>query len=163
MTEAKARSADLRLGWKYTMKITSTALRAKRSCASGYRWFTRHFKTPAEYQRVLDALVDDGRVNDACWLLDHFGPVDTERVVDSISADALVFAGSLEVRCDAEVGSVMRVGGSIRAGGSIRTGSLIAGGDLHAAAGVRAFGSLRTGGSIVSAWTMEADLSLIHI
>ena len=39
------------------MKISSTALKAKRSCASGYRWFARRFKSPAEYQNVIDALV----------------------------------------------------------------------------------------------------------
>ena len=41
------------------MKISSTALKAKRSCASGYRWFARRFKSPAEYQSVIDALVAD--------------------------------------------------------------------------------------------------------
>ena len=68
------------------MEITSRALRAKRSCASGFRWFARHFKSAAEYQHVIDALVDDGRAADACWLMDQFGPIDAVRVVDSISA-----------------------------------------------------------------------------
>ncbi|HOB95526.1 MAG TPA: hypothetical protein PK306_26850 [Aquabacterium sp.] len=55
------------------MKISSTALKAKQSCASGYRWFARRFKSPAEYQSVIDALVDDGRVD--CV----FRPIVTDR------------------------------------------------------------------------------------
>jgi hypothetical protein len=82
------------------MKISSTALKAKRSCASGYRWYTRNFKSPAEYKSVIDALVVDGRVDDACWLLDQFGPVQSVLVVDDISAQAFVYAGSvLNAKC----------------------------------------------------------------
>ena len=93
------------------MKISSTALRAKRSCASGYRWFARNFKSPAEYQSVIDALVAEGRVDDACWLLDQFGPIEAVLVVDAISADAFVYAGSVEVSGDVEVDGVLRIGG----------------------------------------------------
>lgn len=57
------------------MMICSMGLKAKRSCASGYRWFARRFNSPAEYQSVIDALVADGRIEDACWLLDHFGSI----------------------------------------------------------------------------------------
>ena len=85
------------------MKISSTALRAKRSCASGYRWFARRFKSPAEYQSVIDALVADGRVDDACWLLDRFGPIETVLVVDGIFLHRDELAGAWDVSVFLEV------------------------------------------------------------
>lgn len=92
------------------MKISSTALKAKRSCASGYRWFARRFKGPAEYQSVIDALVADGRVDDACWLLEQFGPIKSVLVVDAISAHAFVYAGSVKVRGEVDVDDMLRTG-----------------------------------------------------
>lgn len=50
-------------------------------------------------------------------------------VLDAISADAFVYAGSVQVRGDVEVHAVLRTGGSLRAGGSIRTGNLVSVGD----------------------------------
>ena len=119
------------------MEISKSALRAKGSCASGFRWFARRFNSATEYQQVLDALVDDGRVDDACWLMDQFGPTHAVRVLDTVSAPALVFAGSLHVRQHVEAESLVRVGGSLRAGGGIRAGNgagqaIVVGGDLHA-------------------------------
>lgn len=156
------------------MKISSTALRAKRSCASGYRWFARHFDNPAEYQRVLDALVVDGRVDDACWLLDHFGPVAAVRVVDSISALALVFAGSLEVRGDLRCGAALSAGGNadiehdlevngpVRAGKSLRVGGSIVGSDgLQVQHGLRSGGSIRSGLHIDAGWGIVAGSDIV--
>lgn len=143
------------------MKISSTALKAKRSCASGYRWFARRFKSPTEYQSVVDALVADGRIDDACWLLDQFGPIESVLVLDALSADAFVYAGSIEVRGEVDVESNVRTGGSLRAGGSIRTGGAISvGNDLHAGAGLRTLGPLRTGGHLVSDWSVEVHGAL---
>lgn len=90
------------------MKISSNALRAKRSCASGYRWFARRFKSPAEHQGVIDALVADGRVDDACWLLDQFGSIESVLVLDAISANAFVCARSAQVRGEVDVDSAVR-------------------------------------------------------
>ena len=133
------------------MKISSAALKAKRSCASGYRWFARRFKSPAEYQSVIDALVADGRVDDACWLLDQFGPIESVLVLDAISADAFVFAGWVQVRGDVDMESSVRTGGSLRAGGSIRSGMHIdAGWGIVAGSDITCDGAIRAGECIVS-------------
>ncbi|EGJ10750.1 hypothetical protein [Rubrivivax benzoatilyticus] len=143
------------------MEISTTALRAKRSCASGYRWFARRFTSAAEYLKVIDALVDDGRVDDACWLIDRFGPVDTVRVLDELSAPAFAFPGSLQVRHGVDVDTVLRVGGSLSAGGGVRAGTLlVVDADLRCGGGLQAE-RLRCGGDVVAGWSVEAHGSLV--
>ncbi|MFX7507200.1 hypothetical protein ABTJ37_23055, partial [Acinetobacter baumannii] len=58
------------------MELTQNFVKAKRPCADGYKWFLRNRHDGSDYQRLLDALVDAGRIGDACWLLDQFGPTD---------------------------------------------------------------------------------------
>ena len=58
------------------MQLTKKFVKAKNPCAGGYKWFLRDHNGQGDYQAVLDALVADGRVGDACWLLDQFGPTD---------------------------------------------------------------------------------------
>lgn len=143
------------------MEISTTALRAKRSCASGYRWFARRFSSAAEYLRVVDALVDDGRIDDACWLIDRFGPVDAVRSLDELSAEAFVFPGSLQVRHGVEVDTVLRIGGSLSTGGGVRAGTvLMVDADLRCGAGLRTE-RLRCGGDVVAGWSVEASGSLV--
>jgi len=101
------------------MELTKTFVKAKRPCADGFRWFLRHHQDGAGYQQLLDALVADGRVDDACWLLAQFGPTDAVLELDSLEAEALVFAGTLEVRGSINIGSVLRTGGGIRCGGGM--------------------------------------------
>ena len=48
------------------MDLTREFVRAKNPCAEGYRWFLRHFEVGGNYQELLDALVNAGRVDDAC-------------------------------------------------------------------------------------------------
>src|SRR3569832_1106360 len=110
------------------MDLTKNFVKAKRPCAEGFRWFLRTHQNGGDYQPLLDALVRDGRVDDACWLLTQFGHTDAVLSVNAIDAQAIVFAGTLEVRGNIEVDSILRAGGSIRAGGGIRAGqSIIAG------------------------------------
>ena len=59
-------------------------------------------------------MVAAGRVGDACWLLEQFGPTGEVRVVDEIEADALVFAGTLQVRGNVDVEGKLHVGGDLR-------------------------------------------------
>ena len=59
-----------------------------------------------DYQPLLEDLVKQGRVDDACWLLRQFGPTDSVLVVDSVEDEAIVFAGSLEVRGSIDVDTV---------------------------------------------------------
>ena len=47
------------------MELSQNFLRAKSPCAAGFRWFVRNRHDGNDYQRVLDALVGDGRVEDA--------------------------------------------------------------------------------------------------
>lgn len=108
-----------------TMDFTTKFVRSKNPCAQGYRWFVRNHQEGGDYQQVLDALVEAGRIDDACWLLNQFGPTDAVLKLDAVEAEALVFAGSIEVRGGIEVNSLVRAGRSIRAGGGIRAGRTI--------------------------------------
>ena len=87
------------------VNITRNFIRAKRPCAEGFRWFLRRQEVGSNYQTLLDDLVREGRVGDACWLLDQFGPTDDVLRVDAIHADALVFAGTVEC-----AGNVVQIG-----------------------------------------------------
>ncbi|EER57779.1 conserved hypothetical protein, partial [Acidovorax delafieldii 2AN] len=99
------------------MEFTKKFLRAKNPCADGFRWFSRHVEDGSGYQEALDTLVNAGRVGDACWLLSQFGPTSAVLVLDTLEADAIVFAGTVQVRGSIDVGSVIQAGRSIRAGG----------------------------------------------
>ena len=90
------------------MQLTKNFVKAKNPCAGGYKWFLRDHNGQGDYQAVLDALVADGRVGDACWLLDQFGPTDAVLRLDEIDASAVVFAGTIEVRMGINVDSVVR-------------------------------------------------------
>ena len=92
------------------MVLTRSFVRAKRPCTDGFRWFVRQFDEGGNYQELLDTMVAAGRVGDACWLLEQFGPTGEVRVVDEIEADALVFAGTLQVRGNVEVEGKLHVG-----------------------------------------------------
>lgn len=146
-----------------TFDITKNFVKAKRPCADGFRWFIRHHHEGSNYQELLDALVAAGRVNDACWLLDQFGPTDGVLEVDSLGADAIVFAGTLEVRGNIEADTLIRAGRSIVAGGSIRAGTaLVAGEDVKAGGGLRCDGAARVGGDLRVEWGVDcaADLAV---
>lgn len=99
------------------MEFTRGFLRAKSPCADGFRWFFRHVEDGSGHQQALDTLVAAGRVEDARWLLTQFGPTNAVLRVDALDAEALVFAGSLEVRGGITVDSVLHIGRAIRAGG----------------------------------------------
>ena len=64
------------------MDISRQFVRQKNPCTDGFRWFMRHFQEGADYQPLLDALVAAGRVSDACWLMDQFGP--TKAVLEDV-------------------------------------------------------------------------------
>lgn len=131
------------------MELTKRFLRAKNPCANGFRWFVRHIEDGASYQQALDTLVQAGRVEDACWLLQQFGPTDAVLTLEHLEADAVVFAGSLQVKGNIEVGSLLRTGHHVRAGGSVRVGQqLLVGGDLWSEGGVRSEGRLQVNGDM---------------
>lgn len=133
------------------MDFTKKFVRAKNPCAEGFRWYVRHHGDGAAYQEVLDALVEAGRVDDACWLLDHFGGTSAVLELEQLECSALVFAGTVLVRGSAEADTVLRAGGSIRCGGTIRAGrAIIAGDELRAAGGMHCEGDVRSGGSMVA-------------
>src|SRR5690606_118681 len=104
------------------MQLTKKFVKAKNPCTSGYRWFLRDQNGQGDYQAILDALIADNRVDDACWLLDQFGPTDAVLTVDFIDAKALVFAGTLIVRQGIAADTVVRAGGWIRTEGGIKAG-----------------------------------------
>lgn len=101
------------------MEFSRSFLRAKSPCADGFRWFVRHVEDEdgSGYPQALDTRVAAGRVKDARWLLTQFGPTNAVLSVDALDAEALVFAGTLEVRSGIDVDTVLHVGRSIRAGG----------------------------------------------
>src|SRR5690606_14541514 len=81
-----ARGGMLVRGNRIAMDLTKNFVKAKRPCMDGFRWFLRHCEDGGNYQDVLDALVADGRADDACWLLDQFGPTDAVRTLDTLFA-----------------------------------------------------------------------------
>ena len=99
------------------MDFTKDFIRSKNPCADGFRWYLRNHRDGSDYQQVLDDLVRDGRVEDACWLLDKVGPSNTVLKLDHLACDAIVHAGSIEVRGSIEAGTLLRAGGSCVAAG----------------------------------------------
>ncbi|SEI40737.1 FapA family protein [Achromobacter sp. NFACC18-2] len=143
------------------MQLTKKFVKAKNPCAGGYKWFIRDHNGQGDYQAVLDALVADGRVGDACWLLDQFGPTDAVLRLDSLDANAIVFAGTLEVRMGISVDTVVRAGRSIVTGGGIRAGeSIVAGENIAAGGNIASGGNLRAGGDVAADWGIETATRL---
>ena len=139
------------------MVLTRSFVRAKRPCTDGFRWFVRQFDEGGNYQELLDTMVAAGRVGDACWLLEQFGPTGEVRVVDEIEADALVFAGTLQVRGNVDVEGKLHVGGDLRVEGGLRTsGDLIVGGNLRVEGQVRAGGRVAVDGDLRAGWGVES-------
>ncbi|WP_224776954.1 FapA family protein [Achromobacter insolitus] len=138
------------------MQLTKKFVKAKNPCAGGYKWFLRDHNGQGDYQAVLDALVADGRVGDACWLLDQFGPTDAVLRLDTLDATAIVFAGTLEVRMGINVDTVVRAGRSLITGGGIRAGeSIVAGENINAGGNIASGGNLRAGGDVAADWGIE--------
>ena len=145
------------------MVLTRSFVRAKRPCADGFRWFVRQFDEGGNYQELLDTMVAAGRVGDACWLLEQFGPTGEVRVVDEIEADALVFAGTLQVRGNVDVEGKLHVGGDLRVEGGLRTsGDLIVGGNLRVEGQVRAGGRVAVDGDLRAGWGVESAGDLLN-
>ena len=135
--------------------ITRHFIRAKRPCADGYRWYLRRQEGASNYQALLDDLVREGRVEDACWMLDQFGPTNDVLEVDHLEADALVFAGSVRCRGHADVEGVLRTGRSLSVLGGLRVGgALRVGEDLRVAGAVRCEGSARLHGDARVGWSL---------
>ena len=135
--------------------ITRQFIRAKQPCADGYRWYLRRQERASNYQALLDDLVREGRVEDACWMLDQFGPTNDVLEVDHLEADALVFAGSVRCRGHADVEGVLRTGRSLSVLGGLRVGgALRVGEDLRVAGAVRCEGSARLQGDARVGWSL---------
>ena len=117
---AREGSVDQAVAHAAAADITRQFLRAKQPCADGYRWYLRRQEGASNYQALLDDLVREGRVEDACWMLDQFGPTNDVLEVDHLEADALVFAGSVRCRGHADVEGVLRTGRSLSVLGGLR-------------------------------------------
>ena len=129
--------------------FTTAFIRSKGPCAAGLRWYLRHHDQGGSYQQVLDSLVEAGRVDDACWLMDQLGPTTSLLQVDELVGEAVVFAGTIEARRGIDVGTVVRAGRAIRSGASVCAGSaIVAGTDLRARGVVRSGGSVHVGGDL---------------
>ena len=102
------------------MELTQTFLRGKNPCAMGYRWFVRNNLGGGDYQAAMDTQVAAGRVDDARWLLENFGPTNTVLELEHLEADHFVYAGTLIVHGDVRVTGQLLVGRSLQVGGGIR-------------------------------------------
>ena len=151
------------------MDFTKKFVKAKSPCADGFRWFLKHYRDGGNYQELLDALVDDGRLNDACWLMNQFGPTDAVRVVDQIDAAGMVFAGNLYVRGNIDVDALVRTGRSLHVDGGIRAGhadfpgveqGVFVGEELRCGGGLIAKGAVLVGGSTRVGWGVDIQGSL---
>ncbi|ANN73634.1 hypothetical protein ACL598_21590 [Bordetella bronchialis] len=142
------------------MDITKAFIKAKQPCADGFRWYLRNATANESYQQLLDALVADGRVGDACWLLDQFGPTDAVRVVSELEVPAMVFAGTLHVRGTARVETVLRTGRDLRVDGGLRAGRVAAGRDIRCGAALACDAAVSAGGDLLVAWNLDAGNSV---
>lgn len=136
--------------------LTTSLIKGKSPCADGFRRYLRHYADAADYQHVLDSLVAAGRADDACWLLEQIGPTSAVLEVDALSADYLVFAGTIVARSSIEIGSMLRAGRAIRCGGGLRAGTIVAGTDVRTSAGIRCDGALMAGGDVDAGWSIAA-------
>lgn len=139
------------------MALTQHFLRAKRPCASGFRWFVRNQHCGNDYQRVLDALVHDGRIEDARWLMGQFGTTDQVLEVEHLEASALVYAGSITVHGEVRVPGMLCIGGALKAGAGIHTGLLEVGEDLRCEGAVFSSGDVRINGQLRTAWSLQVQ------
>lgn len=141
--------------------ITRDFIRTKRPCADGYRWYLRRKEAVSDYQCLLDDLVAEGRITDACWLLDHLGPTDDVLSIDELSADVFVYAGTVHCRGSAEVSSLLRVGRSLTVGGGVRVqGDLSVGEELRVAGAVSCDGAVKIGGDARIGWSLTVGGAL---
>lgn len=138
------------------MDITKAFIKAKQPCSDGFRWYLRNATADDTYQQLLDALVAAGRVEDACWLLDQFGPTDAVCVMDDVDAPAIVYAGTLHVRGALHVDTVARAGRDLRVDGGIRAGRAQAGGDLRCEAALTCDTTVDAGGDLLVTWNLDA-------
>lgn len=139
------------------MELSQNFLRAKSPCASGFRWFVRNRHDGNDYQRVLDALVTDGRVEDARWLMQQFGPTDAVLEVEHLESEALVFAGTVVVHGEVRVPGLLAVGRTLQAGAGIHAGRIEAGQDLHSGGAIFCAGPLQAGGLAKAAWSVDVQ------
>ena len=102
------------------------------------------------YQEALDTLVDASRVDDACWLLTQFGPTNAVLTVDALEAEAIVFAGTVEVRGGIDVDDGHPAGRSIPRGRGCVRAAMVAGEDIRAAAS--SAGRAADGGMMRADW-----------
>lgn len=137
--------------------ITRNFIKNKAPCAAGYRWFLRRQEFGSSYQALLDDLVRDGRVEDACWLLDQLGPTSDVLRIGDLDADALVFAGRVECAGNADVATVLRTGRGLHARGGVFTGERLHVGDsLHTGGAVQCEGTVHVGADVRIEWGLAA-------
>lgn len=143
------------------VNITRNFIRAKRPCADGFRWFLRRQEIGSNYQTLLDDLVCEGRITDACWLLDQFGPTDDVLEVDDLFGEAVVFAGAIVCKGNADVATLLRTGRDLQVGGGLQVGAdMQIGGALRVEGPVQCAGKARISSDVRVGWGMavEGDL-----
>jgi predicted acyltransferase (DUF342 family) len=137
--------------------ITRNFIKTKAPCAAGYRWFLRRQEFGSSYQALLDDLVRDGRVEDACWLLDQLGPTSDVLRIGDLDADVLVFAGRVECAGNADVGTVLRTGRGLHAGGAVQCGGTVhVGADTRIEWGLAAAGTFTCDGNLRTGWGLAS-------
>lgn len=140
------------------VNITRNFIRAKRPCADGFRWFLRRQEIGSNYQALLDDLVREGRVRDACWLLDQFGPTDDVLEVDELHGDAVVFAGAIVCSGNADIGTLLRTGRDLQVQGGLQVGEeLLVGGALRVDGPVQCGGKARIGSDARVGWGLAVE------
>ena len=139
------------------MKITKSKLHGWSACNDGYEWFLRRFPDgEADYQDVLNALVEDGQLSYAHWLINHAGPdYDAVLEVDGI-ADCKNFfaAGRLVIKTRATVTGWLRAGLGIESGEGIEAGE-----GIKAGLGIEAGCGIKAGLGIEAGW-LRAGLGI---
>ena len=109
---------------KSTDLITREFINSHDACLSGENWFVQNFPNGGEYQKVLDALVEQDHTDWASWLMSIAGASDEVREIEGdLKAKSYYFCGSLRVSGLISVELRLQAGSGIKAGSGIEAGS----------------------------------------
>jgi len=141
-------------------------------------WFLHRFpEGEADFQDILNALVEDDRPDDADWILDKFksdsgAVMEVESIADCkhffaaghlIIKDGATVSGRLRAGRGIQAGKGIQAGEGIQAGWSIQAGEGIASGkgikskgNILAGCGIQAGDGIQAAGNIRAEWGIQA-------
>lgn len=128
--------------------ITRDFMRRNKSCANGYRWFSKNFPYGADIQTILLELHATGGTIFADWLITKAGRQPILYREESLNGQNVFCCGSLFVEKDINLTCCLIVGGDVHAEG-----------DINVAGGIIAGGKVTSGGKVNSRYIESANIN----